>query len=181
MNQSHEEQLNTNTEPLPENDASAETSAGSESMEQVIEKLEARIAAKEDERMRLLAEFDNFKKRNTRERHDAIRYANQGLIGEMLGVLDTFDLAVNHIADPEANKSIVDGIDMMRKQLMTVLKKHGLEEITSSGEFDPNLHEAVMQSASDNHEDGHIVAVMQKGYRLHDRVIRPAMVSVCKK
>lgn len=153
---------------------------GSQARTPLVERLEQRIQEKDDEILRLRAEFENFKRRNMREREDAIRFANQSLIREMLGVLDAFDLAASHIPDSDEGRAIAEGIDMTRKQLVGVLEKHGLRPIDTSGAFDPSLHEAVLQESSEGHEDNDILAVMQKGYCLHDRVVRPAMVKVCK-
>ncbi|ADU67107.1 nucleotide exchange factor GrpE [Desulfurispirillum indicum] len=144
--------------------------------------LEKRVQEKEEQLLRLHAEFENFKKRNNKERHDAVRFANQQIIKDLLTMLDNLDLAISHIpAGDEAYKAIRDGVEMTRKQFANLLEKYGLQEVPTDGEFDPNHHEAVMQEASPDHENNHIVAVLQKGYLLHDRVVRPAMVKVCKK
>ncbi|MBB5021317.1 nucleotide exchange factor GrpE [Desulfurispira natronophila] len=150
-------------------------------LQETVQRLESRLQLKEDEVLRLHAEFENFKRRNTKERQEGIRYANQQLIKEMLTVLDNLDLALSHMGEDSSSTAIGEGVELTRKQLMNVLEKHGLEIITTDGEFDPNEHEAVMQENSADHDNNHIVDTLQKGYKLYGRTIRPAMVKVCKK
>ena len=143
-------------------------------------------AAKADENwdkyVRLLADFDNFKKRAARERSEAIKYANEALIEKLLPVVDNFEAALNATNAPGANAdSLKTGINMIYSQLKTFLSENGAEEIDAQGqEFDPNLHEAVSQQATTEVLEGHVLQQMRKGYKLRDRLLRPAMVVVAK-
>ena len=126
--------------------------------------------------MRLMADFQNHKKRTEKEKSDIYAYANEKLIAELLTVLDNFERALAHEC---ADESYVEGMNMIFKQFAGVLEKAGLEEIKALGEdFDPMFHNAVMMEDNDAYESGKVTNVMQKGYMLNKKVIRPAMVSV---
>ena len=126
--------------------------------------------------MRLMADFQNHKKRTEKEKSDIYAYANEKLITELLTVLDNFERALAHEC---ADESYVEGMNMIFKQLAGVLEKAGLEEIKALGEdFNPNYHNAVMMEDNDAYESGKVTNVMQKGYMLNKKVIRPAMVMV---
>ena len=126
--------------------------------------------------VRLMADFQNYKKRTEKEKSDIYAYANEKLITELLTVLDNFERALAHEC---ADESYVEGMNMIFKQLAGVLEKAGLEEIKALGEdFDPNYHNAVMMEDNDAYESGKVTNVMQKGYMLNKKVIRAAMVSV---
>lgn len=126
--------------------------------------------------MRLMADFQNHKKRTEKEKSDIYAYANEKLITELLTVLDNFERALAHEC---ADESYVEGMNMIFKQFAGVLEKAGLEEIKALGEdFDPNYHNAVMMEDNDAYESGKVTNVMQKGYMLNKKVIRPSMVTV---
>ena len=127
---------------------------------------------------RLQADFDNYRRRNASLRTESVEEGARNLIREMLPVLDNFDRAMEK--SDEADKAWTDGIKLVYKQLMDVLKKNGLAEIPSEGKFDPELHEAVMRDESEGVESGMITGVMQKGYKVNDRIIRHSMVKVAK-
>jgi len=131
--------------------------------------------------LRLHAEFDNFKKRMTKDKVEAIRFANQGLIEEILPFVDNLERSLQH-ADESGNfNALKDGILMTLDQLLKALEKAGLEPIKAEGEpFDPEVHEAIMQVEADEVASNHVVEEFQKGYKLHGRVIRPATVTVSK-
>ena len=131
--------------------------------------------------LRLHAEFDNFKKRMTKDKAEAIRFANQGLIEEILPFVDNLERSLQH-ADESGNfNALKDGILMTLKQLLKALEKAGLEPIKAEGEpFNPEVHEAIMQVEADEVASNHVVEEFQKGYKLHGRVIRPATVTVSK-
>jgi molecular chaperone GrpE len=145
-------------------------------------------AAKADEHwdrlLRTAADFDNFKKRAAREKQEAIKYANESLFEKLIPVLDSFDMALNaaqNSAAPDAAKSLQTGISMVHQQLKTALAESGLEEVDASGKpFDPNLHEAVAQQESADVPEGTVVQQLRKGYKLKDRLVRPASVVVSK-
>ena len=144
-------------------------------------------AAKADERwerlLRTTADFDNFKKRAAREKQDAIKFANESLIQKLIPVLDNFDmaLAAAQTEQTEAAQSLQTGINMIYQQLRNALVESGLEEVDATGKvFDPNLHEAVSQQETREVPDGEVVQQLRKGYKLRDRLLRPATVIVAK-
>lgn len=126
--------------------------------------------------MRLMADFQNYKKRVEKEKSDIYSYANEKLVTELLTVLDNFERALEHEGE---NDSFKEGMEMIFKQLFDVLEKAGLKEIPALGEeFDPNFHNAVMNEDTEEYESGTVSGVMQKGYTLNGKVIRPSMVRV---
>lgn len=126
--------------------------------------------------MRTAADLENFRKRSAREREESMRYANQSLLEELLPILDNFDMGMQ-AAGQEKGSMIYVGMEMVRKQLGEFLVNHGVTEIPAEGvDFDPNVHEAVSQEAGG--EEGKVLRVMRKGYRLRDRLLRPATVVV---
>lgn len=144
-------------------------------------------AAKADENwdrlLRVSADFDNFKKRAAREKQDSIRYANESLLEKLMPVLDNFDaaLAAGQNSQPggEGSQSLLTGVNMILQQLKTALTEAGLEEVDASGKaFDPNIHEAVAQHPSKDVPEGHVLQQLRKGYKLRDRLLRPATVVV---
>lgn len=144
-------------------------------------------AAKADEHwdrlLRLTADFDNYKKRAARERQDAIKFANESLLERLIPVLDTFDMAVAAANNPQASlESLRTGIGMIHSQLKSTMLESGLEEIDATGQtFDPNWHEAVSQQESADEPEGKVLQQIRKGYKLRDRLVRPASVVVAKK
>lgn len=125
--------------------------------------------------LRLMADFQNYKKRVEKEKQDLYSYANEDIMRELLNVMDNFERAMEHDAD----EGFREGIEMIFKQLSDVLEKSGLAEISALGEeFDPNVHNAVMTEETEDYESGKVSGVMQKGYTLNGKVIRPAMVKV---
>jgi|GEM_PF-306080 len=136
----------------------------------------------QDRLLRLQAEFDNFRKRSIKERQEFIKYANEGLIIELVGMLDNFQRSIKAADLKQDFKLLHQGVDMISKQLHKLLEEKGLRRINSKGEkFDPNKHEAIEAVVSDEAEEGCILEEFQPGYILNDRVIRPAMVKVAKK
>ena len=129
-----------------------------------------------DRYLRTLADFENFRKRTEREKNDFFKYALAGTIRELLPVLDNFDRALEHA---EEGDDFHKGVLMIYKQLASALEKAGVKVIEESGvHFDPNIHEAVVREENPSVPSHTVVAVLQKGYFLHDRLIRPAMVKV---
>ena len=148
---------------------------------QTEDKSEENADEKDSERyLRLLAEFQNFKKRSAKEKSDIHAYANEKIIGDLLPILDNFEraLASNAMDDPEA---YAKGMAMIFEQMKTALEKAGLQEIEALGkEFNPNMHNAVVSEESNEHESGHVSKELQKGYTLNGKVVRPTMVAVAK-
>lgn len=141
--------------------------------------LEAVKAEASTIRLRALAEMENFKKRLQREKDDQVKYAAEKVLGDLLPTLDNLDLALQYGSQAEECRNMMIGVEMTRTMLLDALRKHGLLPVGEAGqEFDPNDHEAVGQEASDSVPAGSIIRVMQKGYRLGDRLLRPARVIV---
>jgi len=134
--------------------------------------------------LRTTADFDNFKKRAAREKQDAIRYANEGLLEKLVPVLDNFDAALSAAQTSSADgaQSLQTGVAMIFQQLKKALTESGHEEVDATGQtFDPNLHEAVSQQESTDVPEGAVLQQLRKGYKLRDRLLRPATVVVAKK
>lgn len=135
----------------------------------------------EEVRLRALAEMDNFKKRLQRERDEQMRYATESVLADLLPTLDNLDLALQYGSKVEACKDMLMGVEMTRKLLLDALKNHGLEVVGRAGDpFDPEHHEAMGQEESSEVAEGYILRVMQKGYKLKERLLRPAKVMVAK-
>jgi molecular chaperone GrpE len=151
-----------------------------------IQELRQRAAKADDHWQRLLrasADFDNFKKRAAREKQDAVRFANEALLQKLIPVLDNFDmaLAAAQTTQADAAQSLQAGINMISQQFKQTLAEAGLEEIDAAGKtFDPNLHEAVSQKETAEAPEGQVVQQLRKGYRLRERLLRPASVVVAK-
>ena len=129
-----------------------------------------------DRYLRTLADFENFRKRSEREKQDFFKYALAGLLKELLPVLDNFDRSLDHAADGD---DFHRGMLLIYKQMFDTLTKHGLRPIEESGvPFDPKIHEAVVREENPSVPSHTVVAILQKGYFLHDRLLRPAMVKV---
>ncbi len=145
-------------------------------------------AAKADEHwerlLRLTADFENFKKRSARDRQDAIKFANESLLEKLIPVLDNFDMALMAANQPQAStvESLKTGVEMIYNQMRSAVTESGLEEINAANKpFDPNWHEAVSQLESDLVPEGTVIQQLRKGYKLRERLVRPATVVVAKK
>jgi len=154
--------------------------------EQEIRRLEEALAAKardaeslQDRNLRLMAEFDNAKKRAVREREEQARFANESLIREILPVLDNFDRALQAARGEPAAAAVTSGVELIQRELLRVLEKFGAVPFASVGQpFDPERHEAVARVPSDQHPEMTVVAETARGYTLNGRVLRPALVTV---
>ncbi|MBI3991347.1 MAG: nucleotide exchange factor GrpE [Candidatus Omnitrophica bacterium] len=132
--------------------------------------------------LRLQAEFDNYRKRLAKEKDDFCRYAQEGLIFELLGILDDFERAILAANKTEDFKVLSDGVEMVSKRFLEILKKKGLEKIEPVGTpFNPTFHEAVTEVVSEEHPEHTVVEEMLKGYVFHGRILRPAQVKVSVK
>ncbi len=168
-------------EPAPEVPAE-------KALEERIAALEAELAKAQgqaeeylDQWRRTAAEFANYRKRQERDQAEFIRQANAALIIKLLPVLDDFALAFEHIPEEEANHGWVEGFTLIYRKLQAILEQEGVSPIETVGQpFDPTLHEAVTHEDSDEVASGHVIAEVRKGYRLGDRVLRPAMVRVAR-
>lgn len=147
---------------------------------------EEQDAAKAEEYLeqwrRTAADFANFKRRTEQERAEMGRLFNESLVKALLPALDNFERALASVPEDIKNSGWVEGVSLTEKQLRAALEKEGLSAIEAVGQkFDPNLHEAVAHEPSQDHEDDCVIAEFQKGYKLHDRVIRPSMVKVSRR
>lgn len=135
-----------------------------------------------DRLLRVSAEFENYKKRSARDMDDFRKFANQALLKEMLSVVDNLELAITSAdKNQDQDKSLKEGLDLTLKEILRVFEKFGVTPIESIGQvFDPTFHEAVMQEETDEYPENSVVTEMQKGYLIHDRLLRPAMVVVAK-
>ena len=147
--------------------------------------LTQKVAELEDKYLREHAEFENIKKRMEKEKFQAIAYAHEQFARDLLSVIDSLDNASASVSDkeevtPEMFTQLKEGIELTISQFGKVFEKHGVELVTMENGFDPNFHEAVMKVDSPDHEVGQVVQVLQKGYKIKTRVLRPAMVSIAK-
>lgn len=156
-----------------------------ETLEEKVARLEQQLKDSEDKYLRVHADFENIKKRLEREKYQAIDYASEKFAKDLLTPIDTLELALSstntQLDAHELLEKVKEGISLTIKNFNTTFEKHNITKVETDGEFDPNVHNAVMQVDSADHEDGAIVQELQKGYLLKDRLLRPAMVSICKK
>lgn len=177
-------------EPDQESEASEETPSEEEPEEIPSEDdPEAKLKAAEqkadeyyDRLLRASAEFDNYKKRTTREMRDTIRYANEKLFKELLFVVDNLERAIESAQQEESDDDpVLQGVRLTLSEVEKILERHNVKSIKALGEpFDPNFHQAMMQEETEEHPANTVVKEMQKGYLLHDRLLRPSMVVVSK-
>jgi molecular chaperone GrpE len=131
----------------------------------------------EDDRLlRLAADFENYKKRAARERQEYVALANERLIAELLPILDDLERALS-AAEQHEEGQLEEGVELVHRSLAGLLKRHGVQPISTEGKFDPHVHEALLSQPSEA-EEGSVIDVVQKGYKLGDRVVRPARVVV---
>lgn len=147
--------------------------------EEAIAKLEQELEELKARYLRVQADFDNYRKRTRMEKEVAAKYRSQTLAELLIPVLDNFERALVVKTSNEESEAILKGIEMVYRQFKEALVQEGIEEVEALGEpFDPHKHQAVAQEKSEEHESGIVIEVLQKGYRLKDRIIRPAMVKV---
>jgi molecular chaperone GrpE len=183
----------TSTEQNPDDpapdapEAPAVAEGGADLSPAAIAELQAR-AAKAGEHwdtlLRTTADFENFKKRAARERQDAVKFANESLLQKLIPILDTFDMALTAATNAKEGtaQSLQTGVSMILSQFRNTLTEAGLEEIDATGKpFDPNFHEAVSQQETAEVPEGHVAQQLRRGYKLKDRLLRPATVIVAKK
>ena len=160
-----------------------EPSKGSdqESIPSELEAKTAEVLALNDKYLRLAAEFENFKRRAQRDQHDAIRFANEKLLKDLLPIVDNLERAIQCGCEQSTSEGLLEGVELTQKQFLETLEKLEVKQISSVGEvFDPTRHQAVAQVESETAEPNTVVEEFQKGYFLHERILRPAMVTVAK-
>ncbi|MGC7800327.1 nucleotide exchange factor GrpE [Staphylococcus epidermidis] len=151
----------------------------SESQDTKIKELEKLANDNEEKYLRLYAEFENYKRRIQKENQINATYKAQGVLTDILPSIDNIERALQIEGDDESFKSLQKGVQMIHESLLRALKDNGLEEILAEGkEFDPNLHQAVVQDDNPDFKSGEVTQELQKGYKFKDRVLRPSMVKV---
>lgn len=141
--------------------------------------LEQQVAELNQRYLRVNADYENFRRRTREEKEAAAKYRAQSIVEELLPVLDNFERALSVSVENDEAKSLLQGMEMVYRQLQDALIKEGVAVIEAKGQkFDPHLHQAVMQEESSEHEPNEVIEELQKGYKLKDRIIRPAMVKV---
>jgi molecular chaperone GrpE len=145
-----------------------------EQVEEVVEEQQP-----DDRLLRLAADFENYKKRAARERVEYVALANERLLKELLPVLDDLERALN-AAEQHEEVQLEEGVRLVHRSLASLLARNGVEEIGTEGKFDPHVHEALLAQPAEDREHGDVLDVIQKGYKLGDRVVRPARVIVAE-
>lgn len=169
-----EEETTAEAENAPENEEKQEDATNAE-----LEKVKADYEQLNNQYLRLAADFENFRKRQEVERENLIKYGAADALKKLIEVLDNFDRGEKALEKVEDCQVVKDNFNLLHKQTLDVLAKLGLEQIETEGkEFDPNFHEAVMQTPTSEHPEHTIVNELQKGYKLGDRVLRPSLVNV---
>jgi molecular chaperone GrpE len=162
-------------------DETAEQKAGEQTEESLLAQLQGDLDRFRDLALRSQADFENFRKRAAREKEDAVKYANASFLDRLIPILDSFELGLNAARAGADNSPILAGMDMVSKQLQDFLVASGVEPINGEGQpFDPNFHEAVAQEESSTVPEGIVIRQLRKGYKLRDRLLRPATVMVSK-
>lgn len=146
-----------------------------------LEQAHKEAAENYDRYLRISAEFENYKKRVSKERTDLINFSNEKLLRDLLPVLDSLDRAIDHAASAGDFDAFVEGLGLISEKLQGMLTRHGVERIEAVGkDFDPNYHEALMQVENDEYGNNKVVEEFEKGYLLNGRLLRPAKVTVSK-
>jgi molecular chaperone GrpE len=165
----------------PEDPPAAGEASGGGSREQ---ELAAELVETRDRLLRLQADFENFRRRAAREREEALHYGHQNLVKDLLATVDNLDRAIEHVERSEQSGggdigSLLQGVELVRRELLAALAKHSVSEIEAHGTtFDPALHEAMAQAPDDSVPANTVIDVLQKGYQLRDRLLRPTRVVV---
>ena len=167
----------------PENEADSTEEENEESEE---ERLQEEVRVLKEDKIRVLAEMENLRKRFDREKIDSIKYGSVNFARDILSPGDNLERALSAINQeddhPQSIKNLIEGLKMVQKELSSALEKNGISKINSMNEkFDPNLHQAMMEVERDDLDEGIVVQEIQTGYMMHDRLLRPAMVGVSKK
>jgi molecular chaperone GrpE len=157
------------------------TAAETQSEASLLGQLQSDIDKFRDLALRSQADFENFRKRAAREKEEAVKYANSSFLERLIPILDNFELGLGAARSNDAAAPIIAGLDMVAKQLNDFLLQHGVEPVDAVGQpFDPNLHEAVAQESSKEIAEGLVLRQLRKGFRLKERLLRPATVVVSK-
>lgn len=178
----NEENFNKETEAedtAQDTEAAKDEPENKENTDNNTEKLQAELDSLNNKYLRLAADFDNFRKRQMAERESLLKYGAEDTLKKIITVLDTFERAKKSVADMQECDKIKESYEVGLKQLYDTLDKIGLKKIEAKGEeFDPNLHEAVMQTPTNDYPVNTIIDELQTGYKLFDKVLRPTFVNV---
>ncbi|MBW2477747.1 MAG: nucleotide exchange factor GrpE [Deltaproteobacteria bacterium] len=168
--------------PPAEKQAQQPKESEEEQLERELESTRAEAAKNWDLYLRERAELENFRKRTQRDKEDAIRFANDRLLKEMIPVLDNLERALDHAGENRSTQQgLLEGVDMTITMFRKVLEDFGVQPVSAAGEaFDPNLHQAMSQVETSEHPPNTVVTEFQKGYKLNERLLRPALVVVAK-
>ena len=150
-----------------------------ERLEQQDEEIREEEQEVDDRLLRLAADFDNYKKRAARERDEYVAFANERLVKELLPILDDLERALD-AAEEHQEGQLEDGVRLVHRALASLLERQGVKEISTDGKFDPHVHEALLAQPAEDREHGDVIDVVQKGYTIRDRVVRPARVIVAE-
>lgn len=185
-----EQKSGTNDEPMVEtgtdttvpcHEESAQEAPGDGDLKALLEAKEAEIQSLKDKILRQAADMENTRKRLERDRSEAITYANESLIRELLSVVDNLERAIQHAEQDSDNQTLLEGVKMTRKHFLDTLARFGCRPFESKGkDFDPCFHEAILQQDSEEFPPNTVIQEFQRGYTLHDRLLRPALVAVSK-
>jgi len=179
--------INSENENLEQNSTVAnDTDADNEKQNESEENLRDEIEQLRDEKLRLLADMENLRKRSDRDRMDSIRYGNINFARDILSLGDNLSRALDAIPkDAEKTETItnlINGLRMVQREFTSILEKHGIKKIEALNQrFDHNFHQAMMEIESEEAEEGIVIQEIQSGYNMHDRLLRPSMVGVAKK
>lgn len=151
-------------------------------LEARIEELEKEVEANYDRFVRITADFENYKKRTARDASDLRKFANESILKDMLSVVDNMERAIESGQNQDSEKqTLLEGVEITLKDLLRIFEKYGVKDFKSQGElFNPVFHQAMMQQQTNDSPDNTVISELQKGYTIHDRLLRPAMVVVAK-
>ena len=180
---SEDSAVSRKTQESSEQAPQAATEAASETdLKEQVQQLEEAVRAANDQLLRKAADFENSRKRLAREKEDSIKYANAALLGDIVPIIDDFERAIQSAADSKDFDAFHTGVSLIEKQMVSMLERNwGLKRFSANGEpFDPEKHEAIAVEETDKHDSEIVLEDYQKGYLLHDRVLRPAKVKVAR-
>ena len=187
LEKNNSDTINSENENLEQNSTAAnDTDADNEKQNELEENLRDEIEQLRDEKLRLLADMENLRKRFDRDRMDSIRYGNINFARDILSLGDNLSRALDAIPkDAEKTETItnlINGLRMVQREFTSILEKHGIKKIEAlKKRFDHNFHQAMMEIESEEVEEGIVIQEIQSGYNMHDRLLRPSMVGVAKK
>lgn len=168
---------NSENEEVSENEVSEDVK--SEMSDEKFNELQQKYDTLNQQYLRLAADFENYRKRQEHEREDLLKFGTENALKKMIEVLDNFERGKKALESVEDCVKVKESFDLVHKQTVETLKKLGLEEIETEGkEFDPNFHDAVMQTPTSEHPEHTVINELQKGYKMGDKVLRPALVNV---